>query len=88
MFSFIFKGAPFGNKNAKKDGVQQGGTKSISGLDLIKVLKKRGWSVDRVNGSHHIMQDNSGRSVPVPAHREDLGIGLRKKLQKQLGFVF
>ena len=85
MFSFIFKGAPLGNQNAKG---HRGGTKSISGIGLIKVLKKEGWSVDRVNGSHHYMKKPGQPSVPVPAHHKDLGIGLRKALQKQLGFVF
>lgn len=84
MFALLFKGAPLGNQNAKGHH----GAKSMSGIDVIKVLKKSGWEVARVTGSHHIMKFPGKPPVPVPAHRKDLGIGLLKNLQKQLGVTF
>jgi len=35
--------------------------------DLIKLLKKNGWQLDRINGSHHIFR-KEGMTVSVPEH--------------------
>lgn len=46
--------------------------KEISGTKLIKALKKRGWKLDRIKGSHHIMVHASSRatlSIPVHGNR-------------------
>lgn len=57
----------------------------ISGKELVKLLKKAGWKLDRVNGSHHIMvKGNKTATVPVHANRS-LGKGLEAKLLKQTG---
>jgi predicted RNA binding protein YcfA (HicA-like mRNA interferase family) len=39
----------------------------MSGKDCVKLLKKYGWIVDRIQGSHHIMLKN-GMVIPVPVH--------------------
>ena len=57
----------------------------ISGKALVKLLKKAGWRLDRINGSHYIMvKGNKTATVPVHANRS-LGKGLEAKLLKQTG---
>jgi len=41
---------------------------SMTGKELIKALKKNGWVLDRIRGSHHIMIKENERSIPVPVH--------------------
>ncbi|GHU28818.1 hypothetical protein FACS1894172_18890 [Spirochaetia bacterium] len=58
----------------------------MSGRDLIKKLMKDGWTLDRVNGSHHIMRKNSV-SVSVPVHgNKDLKLGILNQLLKEAGY--
>jgi len=56
----------------------------MKGKDLVKLLKQNGWTLDRVNGSHHIMIKGS-KTISVPCHNKDLGIGLYNALLKQSG---
>jgi len=57
----------------------------ISGKGLVKLLKRAGWKLDRINGSHHIMVKGSKTAtIPVHANRS-LGKGLEAKLLKQTG---
>jgi predicted RNA binding protein YcfA (HicA-like mRNA interferase family) len=43
--------------------------RSISGKDLLRVLRERGWEVKRVNGSHHILaKEGSIVRLSVPVH--------------------
>ena len=56
----------------------------MKGKELVKLLKKDGWVLDRVSGSHHIMVKD-GRSVSVPVHNTDIQKGLLHALMKQTG---
>jgi len=57
----------------------------MSGRDLLKLLRKHGWILDRINGSHHIMiKGDKTLSVPVHGNR-DLPKGLLEALMKQGG---
>ncbi|MCM1046067.1 MAG: type II toxin-antitoxin system HicA family toxin [Candidatus Gastranaerophilales bacterium] len=56
----------------------------MKGKELVKLLKKEGWTLDRVNGSHHIMEKD-GVSVSVPVHNTDIQKGLLHSLMKQAG---
>lgn len=57
----------------------------LSGKELVKILKKQGWLVDRINGSHYIMVKGN-QTVTIPVHRnKSLGKGLEAKLLKQTG---
>ena len=52
-------------------------TPRLSGKDLIRLLRKNGFTVLRVRGSHHFMEHLDGHSTVVPVHAgETLGIGL------------
>ncbi|MBN1255395.1 MAG: type II toxin-antitoxin system HicA family toxin [Deltaproteobacteria bacterium] len=50
---------------------------SVTGSQLIKALRKHGFEIIRVKGSHHYMRHPDGRSTVVPVHRgETIGRGL------------
>lgn len=50
---------------------------SISGAQLIKALRKLGFEVIRIKGSHHFLQHLDGRCTVVPVHRNEIiGRGL------------
>ena len=51
---------------------------------MIKIMKRNGWILDRVTGSHHIMIKEGQRSIPVPVHgKKDLPKGLANAILKQ-----
>ncbi len=63
--------------------------KSVSGKGFAKILEKHGWTLLRVQGSHHIY-GKSGNEVrlSVPVHKnQTLKIGLLKHLLKQAGLT-
>ena len=61
--------------------------KSVSGKELAKLLERHGWTLLRIQGSHHIYgkTGNIARiSVPVHGNRI-LKVGLLKHLLKMAG---
>lgn len=53
----------------------------ITGKDFIKLLEKLGFTVVRVNGSHHRMKHPDGRITTIPVHKNDpLPKGLLRKI--------
>ena len=62
------------------------GTKHIVllGKELIRHLKKMGFNVARIKGSHHILVHQDGRILTVPVHKnEDISKGLLSKILKE-----
>ena len=71
-------------------------TPAVSGTKLIKALRRFGFDVVRIKGSHHFLRHIDGRCTVVPVHRgETIGRGLlaqilrdceitREDLQKEL----
>jgi predicted RNA binding protein YcfA (HicA-like mRNA interferase family) len=56
---------------------------SITGVQLIRSLRKFGFEVIRIKGSHHFLQHRDGRSTVVPVHRgETIGRGLLAQILK------
>jgi len=56
---------------------------SITGSKLIKALRKSGFEVLRIRGSHHFLQHADGRCTVVPVHQgETIGRGLLAKIIK------
>jgi len=50
---------------------------AIKGNQLIKTLRRLGFDVIRIKGSHHFLQHPDGRCTVVPVHRgETIGRGL------------
>lgn len=57
----------------------------MNGKDVLAKLKAAGWTLDRVQGSHHILV-KQGKAVPVPVHgTRDLGAGLLAAIARQTG---
>lgn len=57
----------------------------LTGMELVRLLMKEGWSVDRISGSHYIMVKDS-KTVSVPVHAgKAIPTGLLNKLLKQAG---
>ena len=54
----------------------------MKGKDLVKWLKREGWELKRINGSHHIMAKGN-KILSIPCHNEDLKPGLYNDLLKQ-----
>ncbi len=63
--------------------------KSISGKQLCKIVEQRGWTLQRVTGSHHIYEDfQSSKILSIPVHRnQDLKIGTLRALMKTAGLT-
>ena len=54
---------------------------SVTGKELIAVLRRLGFVVTRVKGSHHYLQHADGRAVVVAVHAgETIGRGLMEKI--------
>jgi predicted RNA binding protein YcfA (HicA-like mRNA interferase family) len=59
-------------------------TTTMKSADLIRELKKAGWTEVRVVGSHHIFKHPTiPGHVTVPHPKKDLGTGLVHKIRKQ-----
>lgn len=58
----------------------------MSGADLMRELKKAGWRLARVNGSHHVFTHPLRTGIVlVPHPKKDLGTGLLKAIRHQAG---
>jgi predicted RNA binding protein YcfA (HicA-like mRNA interferase family) len=58
----------------------------MNSADLIRDLKKAGWKLARVNGSHHVFtHPHRPGIVVVPHPKKDLGRGLVKAIRGQAG---
>lgn len=52
--------------------------------DLLNLLKKNGWEIKRIQGSHHIMQKGS-QTETIPVHGRDVPTGLLNAILKRTG---
>lgn len=53
--------------------------------ELHKLIRKNGWSLFRIKGSHYIYEKN-GRTYPVPFHgTKEMGKGIELKIRKEMG---
>ncbi|HLC84853.1 MAG TPA: type II toxin-antitoxin system HicA family toxin [Candidatus Nanoarchaeia archaeon] len=56
----------------------------LTGKELIKLLTKTGYSLVRIEGSHHILRKPDGQIVSVPVHAgEEIGTGLLTRIIKK-----
>jgi predicted RNA binding protein YcfA (HicA-like mRNA interferase family) len=54
---------------------------ALTGKKVIKALRKAGFEVIRVRGSHHFLRYEDGRSTVVPVHAgETIGPGLTSRI--------
>ena len=58
--------------------------KSVSGKKLCRIVKKKGWVLKRVKGSHHIYAHPVHRNIlTIPVHgKKDLKIGILRSLMR------
>ena len=52
--------------------------------DLLKLLKKNGWQLARISGSHHVLQ-KEGKIISLPIHGRDVPAGLLNQILKESG---
>ncbi len=53
----------------------------LTGKTVIATLKRAGFSVVRIKGSHHFLKHPDGRCTVVPVHAgEEIGSGLLAKI--------
>jgi predicted RNA binding protein YcfA (HicA-like mRNA interferase family) len=59
----------------------------MNGKQVITRLKQEGWTLIKINGSHHMMQNiELNKKVPIPVHSSrDIKIGTIKSIEKQTG---
>jgi predicted RNA binding protein YcfA (HicA-like mRNA interferase family) len=56
-------------------------TPRLTGKELIKILKSKGFVVVRIKGSHHILKNSEGKVTVIPVHgNEVIGAGLLAKI--------
>lgn len=56
-----------------------------TGKEMLKLTKKHGCIMVRINGSHNIMVKEGYLPVSIPVHNKDLKIGTEQKILKDLG---
>ena len=55
----------------------------MSSKELMKLLKQRGWVLDRVKGSHHVfVREDKDYHITVPHPEKDLATGTLSKIMK------
>jgi len=59
---------------------------ALSPKDIIDLLKKKGFILDRIKGSHHLyFNPTTGKRVVVPYHKKDLPKGTLLEILRQAG---
>ncbi len=61
---------------------------SLNARQLIAILNKHGFILDRQSGSHAVFIHPDGRRTTVPIHgKRDLGKGLVRQIMKDAGLT-
>ena len=63
--------------------------KSVSGKELAKVVERHGWSLLRINGSHHILKKpGHANTLSVPVHgNRPVATGTLRSLIRDAGLT-
>lgn len=61
--------------------------KNIKSKEIVKILQKIGFIIDRQSGTHVILKKD-GKTVVVPVHRTIIPIGTLKSIEKQSEIKF
>ena len=57
----------------------------FTGVELVRILRKHGFTVDRIKGSHQFLSHPDGRCTTVPVHRgETIGRGLLAQILRDV----
>ena len=58
----------------------------MNSQEVINILKRNGWSLDRINGSHHIFVNaDRTKHVTVPHPRKDMVLPTLRSIERQSG---
>lgn len=58
---------------------------TLTSRELISILKKRGFVLDRQSGTHAVFIHPDGRRTTVPIHgKRDLGEGLLRQIMRDV----
>ncbi|MFC6162347.1 type II toxin-antitoxin system HicA family toxin [Kribbella jiaozuonensis] len=60
---------------------------AMRGADVVAALEKWDFTVDRVEGSHHIMKHPDGRGTTVPVHNRDVAKGTMGSIMRDTGLT-
>lgn len=60
---------------------------NIKSKEVVRILQKLGFQIDRQNGTHVIMKKEN-KTVVVPVHKETIPIGTLKSIERQAGIKF
>ena len=63
---------------------QEGYVKITDRHELEELALANGFRLKRINGSHHIYENEDGRVTVIPMHSYDIGLGLSRAIQKQI----
>ncbi len=58
--------------------------RGMKDVELLGLLQKNGWVLDRVKGSHHILVKGN-QTISLPVHKEDMKKGLENAILKKAG---
>ena len=59
---------------------------AITPQKIIKILKKKGFVLDRIKGSHHIYYHaETKKRIVIPFHKKDLPKGTLHEILRQAG---
>lgn len=56
----------------------------MKGKELVRLLEKNGWRLDRIKGSHHVMKKGDKTEI-IPVHNTDIPKGLVNAIMKRTG---
>ncbi len=60
---------------------------NIKSKEVVKILQKQGFQIDRQSGTHVIMKKDN-KTVVVPVHKETIPIGTLKSIERQANVKF
>ena len=61
---------------------------AVKPKELIKALERKGWQLDRIRGSHHILiHPEQRRALTVPVHGRDLKTGTLTSILRVAGIT-
>ena len=63
--------------------------KPVTGKEMCRVLQRRGWTLARIKGAHHIYKRSSApRPIPVPVHGNAvLKTGTQRAIMREAGLT-
>ncbi len=53
--------------------------------EIERLFKAHGWSLARINGSHHIFKSPTGEIFPVTVHKGLVKYGYLREVKKRVG---